>query len=246
MISVMPISSIYNLYISSDKEYVRILTNILGFVPKNLSLYKLAFRHKSAGNQVKKGYKDSNERLEFLGDAILGAVVAELLFKKYPFKDEGFLTEMRSKIVNRNHLNQLSRKLGLGNLINYDNKSATRAMQQGSLLGDAFEALIGAIYLDRNYAASRKFIADRIVKPHIDIDTLEQTETNYKSKLIEWCQREGRDVTFELVSEEGEGRARLFNIRVLVDSEEFGQGQDYTKKNAEKIAAERACEVLNI
>src|SRR3546814_148349 len=98
----------------------------------------------------------------------------------------------------------------------------------------------------RNYAASRKFITDRIVKPHVDIDMLEQTETNYKSKLIEWCQREGRDVTFELVSEEGEGRARLFNIRVLVDSEEFGQGQDYTKKNAEKIAAERACEVLNI
>src|SRR3546814_17410094 len=106
---------------------------------------------------------------------------------------------MRSKIVNRNHLNQLSRKLGLGNLINYDNKSAVRAMHQGSLLGDAFEALIGAIYLDRNYAASRKFITDRIIKPHVDIDMLEQTETNYKSKLIEWFQREGRDVPFEQI-----------------------------------------------
>lgn len=246
MNSVMPISNLYRLYLSSDKEYVRILTNILGFVPKNIALYKLAFRHKSAASHIKKGFKDSNERLEFLGDAILGAVVAELLFKKYPFKDEGFLTEMRSKIVNRNHLNQLSRKLGLEHLINYDNKSATHAMRQGSLLGDAFEALIGAIYLDRNYAASRKFITERIVKPHVDVDILERTETNYKSKLIEWCQREGRDVSFELVSEEGEGRARLFSIRVLIDQEEYGQGQDYTKKNAEKIAAERACEILNI
>src|SRR3546814_6019951 len=119
-------------------------------------------------------------------------------------------------------------------------------MHQGSLLGDAFEALIGAIYLDRNYAASRKFITDRIVKPHVDIDMLEQKETNYKSKLIEWCQHEGRYVTFERVSEEGEGRASLFNIRVHVYSEEMGQGQDYTKKNAEQIASERTCAVLNI
>src|SRR3546814_6691685 len=113
-------------------------------------------------------------------------------------------------------------------------------MHQGSLLGDAFEALIGAIYLDRNYAASRKFITDRIVKPHVDIDMLEQTENNYKSKFIEWCQREGRDVSFELVSEEGDGGARLFNIRVRGDSEAFGQGQDDTKKNDEQIDHERA------
>lgn len=242
----MPISRLYKLYISDEKEYIRVLTNLLGFVPRNLSLYKLAFRHKSAASLIKRGVKDSNERLEFLGDAVLGMVVGEFLFKKYPFKDEGFLTEMRSKIVNRNHLNQLSRKLGLADLIDYDNKAVSHSIKQGSLLGDAFEALIGAIYLDRDYLACRKYIIQRIIKPHVDVDALERTETNFKSRLIEWCQREGKEVSFELLGEEGEGRKRLFGIRVLIDNEDYGFGQDYTKKNAEKIAAEKACEKLRI
>ena len=178
---------------------------MLGFVPGNLSLYRLAFRHKSVAQNVKKGVKNSNERLEFLGDAVLGSVVAEVLFKLYPFEDEGFLTELRSKIVNRSNLNQLARKLGFEQLIEYDSRMVN-STRQGSLLGDAFEALVGAIYLDKGYDFIKNFLVNHIIKSHIDIHKLEQTETNFKSKLIEWCQRHGKDITFELI-ENGDGES---------------------------------------
>jgi ribonuclease-3 len=181
----MPISRLYKLYLSPHRKYVKTLKNLLGFVPGNLSLYRLAFRHKSVAQAVKKGVKNSNERLEFLGDAVLGSVVAEVLFKMYPYEDEGFLTELRSKIVSRNNLNALARKLGLDSLIQYDNRMVN-STRQGSLLGDAFEALIGAVYLDKGYDFTKGFLINRIIKAHIDIHTLEQTETNFKSKLIEW------------------------------------------------------------
>lgn len=218
---------------------------MLGFVPGNLSLYRLAFRHKSVAQNVKKGVKNSNERLEFLGDAVLGSVVAEVLFKLYPYEDEGFLTELRSKIVNRGNLNQLARKLGFEQLIQYDNRMVNSA-RQGSLLGDAFEALIGAIYLDKGYDFTKNFLITHIIKPHIDIHTLEQTETNFKSKLIEWCQRHGKDITFELIDNKDGESNKLFTIQASVDGEVMGQGKEFNKKNAEKLAAEKACEVLAI
>jgi ribonuclease III len=218
---------------------------LLGFVPGNLSLYRLAFRHKSVAQNVKKGVKNSNERLEFLGDAVLGSVVAEVLFKLYPYEDEGFLTELRSKIVNRGNLNQLARKLGFEQLIQYDNRMVNSA-RQGSLLGDAFEALIGAIYLDKGYDFTRNFLITHIIKPHIDIHTLEQTETNFKSKLIEWCQRHGKDITFELIENKDGESNKLFTIQASIDGEVMGQGKEFNKKNAEKLAAEKACEVLSI
>lgn len=218
---------------------------MLGFVPGNLSLYKLAFRHKSVAQSVKKGVKNSNERLEFLGDAVLGSVVAEVLFKLYPYEDEGFLTELRSKIVNRVNLNQLARKLGFEQLIQYDNRVVNSA-RQGSLLGDAFEALVGAIYLDKGYNFTKTFLINQIIKSHIDIQKLEQTETNFKSKLIEWCQRHGKDITFELI-ENGDGESnKLFTVQASIDGEIMGQGKEFNKKNAEKIAAEKACEALAI
>src|SRR6187551_2206695 len=142
----MPVSRLYKLYLSPHRKYVKVLKNLLGFVPGNLSLYRLAFRHKSVAQSVKKGVKNSNERLEFLGDAVLGSVVAEVLFKLYPYEDEGFLTEMRSKIVSRVNLNQLAKKMGLDELIEFDNRMVSFPAKQGSLLGDAFEALIGAVY----------------------------------------------------------------------------------------------------
>ena len=218
---------------------------MLGFVPGNLYLYRLAFRHKSVAQNVKKGVKNSNERLEFLGDAVLGSVVAEVLFKLYPYKDEGFLTELRSKIVNRANLNQLGRKLGFDKLVEYDNRmiSTTR---QGSLLGDAFEALVGAVYLDKGYDFTKNFLINHIIKSHIDIHTLEQTETNFKSKLIEWCQRHGKDIVFEqITNQEGESN-KLFTISVNVDGEVMGSGKEFSKKLAEKLAAEKACETLGI
>ncbi|MEO6852219.1 MAG: ribonuclease III domain-containing protein, partial [Mucilaginibacter sp.] len=162
----MPISRLYKLYLSPNRKYVKLLKNLLGFVPGNLSLYRLAFRHKSVAQNVKKGVKNSNERLEFLGDAVLGSVVAEVLFKQYPYEDEGFLTELRSKIVNRVNLNQLARKLGFEQLIQYDNRMVN-STRQGSLLGDAFEALIGAVYLDKGYDFTKNFLIDHIIKSHI-------------------------------------------------------------------------------
>jgi len=241
----MPIRRFYKLYLSPNKKYVKSLKNLLGFVPGNLSLYRLAFRHKSVAQNVKKGVKNSNERLEFLGDAVLGSVVAEVLFKLYPFEDEGFLTELRSKIVNRSNLNQLARKLGFEQLIEYDSRMVN-STRQGSLLGDAFEALVGAIYLDKGYDFTKNFLVNHIIKSHIDIHKLEQTETNFKSKLIEWCQRHGKDITFELI-ENGDGESnKLFTVQASIDGEIMGQGKEFNKKNAEKLAADRACEALSI
>src|SRR5690606_31747705 len=179
-------------------------------------------------------------------DAVLGSVVAELLFKKYPYKGEGFLTEMRSKIVSRAHLTQLSKKLGFSELIQYDARMVHYPNKQGSLLGDAFEALIGAIYLDKGYAFVKNFLIKRIIKPHVDIQLLEQTETNFKSRLIEWCQQAGKDVSFVQAENEAGDSVKIFTIDAVVDGEVYGRGRDYNKKSAEKIAAEKACEVLNV
>ena len=237
---------IYKLYLSPNRAYFKKLKNILGFVPGNIKLYQLAFRHKSVAAQIKEGVKNSNERLEFLGDAVLGAVVAELLFKLYPYKDEGFLTEMRSKIVSRANLNQLSRKLGFDKLIQYDSRMISYPTKQGSLLGDAFEAVVGAIYLDKGYKFTREFLLTRIIKPHVDIHTLEITETNFKSRLIEWCQQYGKEVVFVQVDNPQGESAKMFSVEVHVSGETCGIGRDYNKKSAEKLAAEKACEYLKI
>jgi len=242
----MPFARIYKLYFSPDREYVRKLKNLLGFVPGNVHLYKMAFRHKSVAITIKEGAKNSNERLEFLGDAVLGSVVAELLFKKYPYKDEGFLTEMRSKIVSRANLNQLSRKLGFNELIQFDARMISFPNKQGSLLGDAFEALIGAVYLDKGYVFTKSFLLNRIIKPHVDIHLLEQTETNFKSRLIEWCQHTGKEIVFKQTDNpEGES-SKMFSIEAVVDGVVCGLGRDFNKKSAEKSAAEKACEFLKI
>lgn len=206
----------------------------------------MAFRHKSVAVPLKNGSKNSNERMEFLGDAILGSVVAEVLFKRYPYKEEGFLTEMRSKIVSRSNLNQLSRKLGLGEILEYDNRVLNFPNKQGALLGDAFEALVGAVFLDKGYNFTREFLINRIIKPHVDIHQLELTETNFKSKVIEWCQRHGKDIMFEVIANAEGENTKLFTVQIVIDGENYALGRDYNKKNAEKLAAEKACEALQI
>jgi len=241
----MPVSRLYKLYLSPHRKYVKVLKNLLGFVPGNLLLYRLAFRHKSVAQNVKKGVKNSNERLEFLGDAVLGSVVAEVLFKLYPYEDEGFLTELRSKIVNRQNLNQLARKLGFEQLIEYDARMLGPS-RQGSLLGDAFEALVGAVYLDKGYNFTRDFLVNQIIKTHIDIQMLEQTETNFKSKLIEWCQRHGKDISFDVIENEVGESLKLFTVQACIEGQMLGLGKEFSKKNAEKLAAEKACEALGI
>ncbi|WDF69316.1 ribonuclease III [Sphingobacterium oryzagri] len=242
----MPLSRIYYLYFSPHKAYIRKLKNVLGFVPGNVKLYKMAFRHKSVATNIKDGVKNSNERLEFLGDAVLGSVVAELLFKLYPYKDEGFLTELRSKIVSRANLNQLSRKLGFNEFMEYDARMISYPNKQSSLLGDAFEAVIGAVYMDKGYTFTREFLLTRIIKPHVDIHTLEITETNFKSRLIEWCQHYGKEIQFVQMEVPPGDSSKLFNVAVVIDGEVRGQGKDFNKKSAEKLAAEKACELLKI
>lgn len=244
----MPLSRIYKLHISSEKKYFRKLKNLLGFVPSNLYLYRMAFRHKSAAIVIKNdgnGAKNSNERMEFLGDAILGSVIATLLFKQYPFKDEGFLTEMRSKIVSRSNLNQLARKMGLDEFIEHDSRMLG-FNGKGSILGDAFEAMIGAVYLDKGYRFTQNFILNRIISPLVDIHLLENTEMNFKSRLIEWCQQHNKEIEFKVVNNEEGESSKLFTVEALIDSELKGIGREYSKKNAEKLAAEKACIALEL
>jgi len=224
----------------SGKDLKRSIRNIFGFQPTNLHLYRLAFRHKSVNKDVN-GIKINNERLEYLGDAILGSVIAEYLFKKFPYKGEGFLTEMRSKIVCRANLDKLGRKLGIDRLIesSADTKSTAK-----SIRGDAFEALIGALYLDKGYNYTYKIIIKRIINIHIDIDALEHLDNNFKSKLIEWAQKERKDVDFRVINEKGEKNKHQYEVEVFVDNNPVSRGIDFSIKGAEKIAAEKACNHL--
>jgi ribonuclease-3 len=190
------------------------------------------------------GTKLSNERLEYLGDAVLGAVVAELLFKKFPYREEGFLTEMRSRIVNRENLNRLAIKLGINQFMD---RSIDPGSKNRSAYGDAFEALIGAIYIDKGYETTRLVVLNRFIKHHVDLYELETLETNFKSKLLNWAQRERKPVVFELLEEvDNGGGKRLLRVCVKVDDQEYARAEDYSKKRAEQIVARMACESLGI
>ena len=220
-----------------NKELIDTLKNIFGFYPGNIFLYQLAFRHKSVADEVQPGVKNSNERLEYLGDAILDAVVADYLFKIYPYKDEGFLTKMRSKMVSRKQLNSLSSKLGITKLI-----QATKDVrsQPKSLTGDAFEAFIGALYIDKGYDFTKKIIIERIIKLHLDIDELQHTETNFKSRLIEWAQKEKHTVEFRSSKSTSGGNKLLHTVELFIDDEMVATAQDRAIKAAEQRAAEIA------
>lgn len=222
---------------SSNQELYRSIKNIFGFYPGNIFVYQLALRHKSATKKKINGLKINNERLEYLGDAILSAVIADFLFKKFPFKNEGFLTEMRSKIVSRNSLNKLSLKLGLENLIVSD---ADQQYKPKSAGGDAFEALIGAIYLDRGYYFTKRIIVNRILGLHYDLEDLIDSEISYKSRIIEWAQKEKRDISFNMVEEIGEKQEKQFKVVVVIDGKPIAESIDYSIKGAEKLAAEKA------
>jgi ribonuclease III len=233
----------YKSHFSENKDLHRSIKNIFGFYPGNIFLYKLAFRHKSATIRKINGLKMNNERLEFLGDALLSAIVAEFLFKKFPYKNEGFLTEMRSKIVSRTSLNKLSIKLGFYDLI----LSGTDANNQSkSAGGDAFEAFLGALYLDKGYDFTRKILINRIISIHFDMDQLIDEQVSYKSRMIEWAQKEKRELQFELVDEIGEKQQKQYLVAVVVDGVSISQSQDYSIKGAEKLAAEKAYQLLEI
>jgi ribonuclease III len=223
-----------------DKKLSIAIVNIFGFRPKNIALYKLAFRHKSMAQQESNGFRHSNERLEYLGDAVLGSCVADFLFKKFPYKDEGFLTEIRSRIVSRQNLNLLSRKLSIDKLIitSRDNQAVGT-----SILGDAFEAFIGALYLDKGYRFTYKVIVNKIIQNHLDLETLVSKEVNFKSKLIEWSQKEKREIEFEVTEEsENSKKLKVYIVNLKIDKRIVAQGTDYSIKKAEQNAAAQAWE----
>ncbi len=228
-------------YFSSDKKLYQAIINIFGYYPGNIHLYKLAFQHKSSFTRKINGISINNERLEYLGDAILSAVIADYLFKTFPFKNEGFLTEMRSKIVSRASLNKLSLKLGLPQLIQSGTEPSAKPKSAG---GDAFEALVGALFLDKGYTFTRKIIIGRIVNIHFDIEQLIESEISYKSKLNEWAQKEKRNIVFKVENEIGEKHKKQYLVAVEIDGEIISRSQDYSIKGAENLAAEKAWMIL--
>jgi ribonuclease-3 len=223
-------------YFSNDKKLFLSLRNILGFYPQNLSLYKQCLRHRSASIAFKEGADNSNERLEFLGDAVLGASVAHYLFRKFPFKDEGFLTKIRSRIVSRTNLNSLSRKLGLFEMIEVKRENEQIYKSAG---GDALEAFIGAVYLDRGYNTAQDFVVNKLIKLHLDLDEILNTDKDYKSKLVEWSQKEKRTIRYEVAAEKGSGPSKYYVIDLYVDEIKQTSGNGNSKKLAEQHAAEK-------
>ena len=217
---------------------------MVGSKPFNLKLYKLAIKHASVANESINGLKISNERLEYLGDAILGAVVAEFLFIKFPYRDEGFLTETRSRMVNREALNQIAIKIGLSKIIEKEFKGKNLSAHK-SIFGDTLEALVGAVYLDRGYHFCKKFILKRIII-HFDVDGIITTTTNFKSKVIEWSQKENKEVDFEMLSVSGNSRFKEFHVQITINGEILADGKGATKKKAEQDASKNACEKLKL
>lgn len=225
---------------STDRKLYKELKQVLGFYPHNLSVYKLAFQHKSAATELQQGLKLSNERLEFLGDAVLSSIISDVLYKKFPYKEEGFLTEMRSKIVSRKNLKQLAKALQLESFMVH-NVSGT---VYDSIYGDAVEALIGAIYIDRGYKKVDSFVRNRIIKYHIDIDELEFKEENFKGKLLNWAQKEKHTVVFQFLDEDVD--TKLITVALLINDKEITQSVAYSKKRAEQQAAEIACAKFDV
>jgi ribonuclease-3 len=238
------LNGFYHSYFSKHKALYRSVAKIAGFKPGKFSCYIQALRHHSMSATIhQNGSRDSNERLEYLGDSVLNTIVAEMLFNRFPFKDEGFLTEMRSKIVSRESLNDLAMKLGLNLHVAYD-KRAVGQNVKGSIFGNALEAFIGAIFLDKGFYGAKYFVRHKLLT-HIDVDKLEFTEKNFKGKLIEWVQKNNKTIDFES-DEEITRKQKIFKVRVKVDGEEFGHAEHLSKKKAEQLASEKACEKLNL
>jgi len=215
--------------------------DVLGFIPGNISIYKLAFSHKSSQNE-KSLLSQNNERLEYLGDAVLGTIVAEYLFKKYPDSNEGFLTKMRSKIVKRKTLNRIGDKMELdGVLQEFNNTRLSRSM-----LGNAVEALVGAIYLDAGYSFTHNYIVKKILRRYLDIHELENYDDNYKSQLLEWCQKHGKTISYKLISRYKYEKRDRFKVGVFVNNQRIATADDFNKKSAEQSASEKAMIELGI
>lgn len=221
-------------------SYKKQLRNVLGFTPGSLSLYKTALTHRS----VKDAAADNNERLEYLGDAILSAIVADFLFKKYPYKEEGFLTEMRSKMVNRTTLNDIAIKMGMRKICNFNKFDSSLKMSQ--IFGNTLEAVVGAIYLDKGFIKTRIWVLERLILPYLFMDDLENLEINHKNKLYGWANKKGKTLEFETLEEKIENGRRLFTVGAVVNGQLIAQGKAYNKKDASQIAAQIAVDKLGL
>lgn len=225
---------------SNDSSFEKQLKNVLGIRSGNILLYRTAMSHRS----VKETADENNERLEYLGDAVLSAIVADYLFKRYPYKGEGFLTEMRSKMVNRQQLNDIALKMGLRKLTLYN--KFDNALKGSQIFGNTLEALVGAVYLDKGYTKTHNWVLKQIVIPHMFVDDLELIDINLKNKLIGWANKNGKALSFELAEEKMEGSRRLFTINAMLDGQLLAQGKGYNKKDASQVAAQVAIEKLSL
>ena len=229
----------YSRLSKTNKEFRKKLREILGFYPSDLSLFQVALTHKSASYTIN-GERVNNERLEFLGDSILDAVISDYLYKTYPNEREGFLTEMRSKIVNGEKLKELAIRIKLDQFIVQKN---SMPLLSSRIFEDAFEAFIGAIYIDKGYWKVYEFISEKIIETHIDLQQLENTNLNFKSQLIEWSQKTKSNIEFSS-SSESEGNQPFLSIVKLNDAI-IGAGKGNSKKEAEQNAAHQALIALN-
>ncbi|MDO5760852.1 MAG: ribonuclease III [Bacteroidota bacterium] len=219
-----------------EKSIKKFLKNILGCRPGNIFLYKTALTHKSSSCLDSKGNKINNERLEFLGDTVLSTIVGDYLFKKYPHKGEGFLTEMRAKIVSRSSLNTLAKKIGLVNLIEY---SKTSNIGIAAMSGNAFEALTGALYLDKGYKNTYKILISRIFTVYMDVAEVEKTQWNYKSKIIDWAQKNKKKISFQVIDVVDIEHRKQYNTAVFIDNIQQENAVDFSIKAAEQLASEK-------
>lgn len=238
----MPLKIIKQFFTSDSKQkaFKKQLGNVLGFIPGDLELYKTALSHRS----VREGADENNERLEFLGDAVLSSLIAHHLFKKYPYKGEGFLTEMRSKMVNRQKLNEIALKMGLKKITFYN--KFDNALKISQIFGNTLEALIGAVYLDKGYKKTQRWVEKFIILPHLFTDDLEAIEINIKNRLYGWANKNGKMLEFATLEESFENGRRLFTIGATVDGELVAQAKGYNKKDASQIAAQLAVEKLGL
>ena len=231
------IRNIFNSQSNQDGNFFIAISKILKFKPKTLKFYQTAFTHRSMNIKDDKGHIINYERLEFLGDAMLSAVIAHHLYMEVPGGDEGYLTKMRSKIVSREHLNELGKDLGLIKLVE---SKIPKGQFGDNIHGNLFEALIGAIYLDRGYKNCDKFIQKRVINPYVDIEKLEGKVISYKSLLIEWCQKEKKVFDYYVDEDTGNDDIKHFSVKLSIDKKVIAKARATSKKKAEEKASKRA------
>ena len=231
------IRKILNSRSKEDGDFFLEIWEILGFKPKNLTLYRKAFTHRSVNLKDPTGLPLNYERLEFLGDTVLGSIISHYLYAQVPTGDEGYLTKMRSKIVSREHLNELGRDL---ELIKFVNSRIPNEHFGDNIHGNVFESLIGAIFLDRGYYYCEKFIKQRLIKPYVDIENLEGKIISYKSLIIEWCQKEKKEFLFDTYEDDGNDDLKHFAVKLYINKKLISKARATSKKKAEESASKRA------